>query len=45
MYNTLGQGLGNSLMGIIAIVLGFPAPFLFWKYGATLRARSRFAAG
>ncbi|OCK81681.1 MFS multidrug transporter [Lepidopterella palustris CBS 459.81] len=45
MYNALGYGWGNSLLGFIALALGLPAPFLFWKYGEALRARSRFAAG
>lgn len=45
MYDSLGYGWGNSLLGFIAIVLGFPAPFIFWKYGAKMRERSTFAAG
>jgi len=45
MYNTLGYGWGNSLLGFIAIGLGLPAPFLLWKFGARLRERSTFAAG
>ncbi|KAK5149049.1 hypothetical protein LTR04_000147 [Oleoguttula sp. CCFEE 6159] len=45
MYSALGNGWGNSLLAFIAIGLGLPAPFLLWKYGATLRERSKFAAG
>lgn len=45
MYAALDYGWGNSLLAFIAIVLGFPAPFLLWKYGQTLRAKSKFAAG
>jgi len=45
MYDRLGYGWGNSLLGFIAIGLGLPAPFLLWKYGARLRERSTFAAG
>ncbi|KAH8678905.1 MFS multidrug transporter-like protein [Tricladium varicosporioides] len=45
MYRALGNGWGNSLLGFIAIGLGFPAPFLLWKYGERLRKRSTFAAG
>ncbi|OCL03747.1 major facilitator superfamily transporter [Glonium stellatum] len=45
LFNSLGYGLGSSTLGLAAIVLGIPAPFLFWRYGATLRARSPFAAG
>ncbi|KAF1344878.1 major facilitator superfamily domain-containing protein [Delphinella strobiligena] len=45
MYNALGYGWGNSLLGFIAIGLGIPAPFLLWFYGEKLRSRSQFAAG
>lgn len=45
MYKTLDYGWGNSLLAFVAIGIGFPAPVLLWKYGAKLRARSRFAAG
>ncbi|KAF2438730.1 MFS general substrate transporter [Karstenula rhodostoma CBS 690.94] len=45
MFNALGYGWGNSLLGFIGIALGVPAPILLWKYGPTLRAKSQFAAG
>ncbi|KAF7509834.1 hypothetical protein GJ744_007345 [Endocarpon pusillum] len=45
MYNALDYGWGNTLLAFIAIALGIPAPFMLWKYGAKLRARSKFAAG
>lgn len=45
MYDTLGYGWGNSLLAFVAIVLGVPSPYLLWKYGEVLRARSKFAAG
>lgn len=45
MYRALDYGWGNSLLAFVAIGLGIPAPFMLWKYGETLRARSRFAAG
>ena len=45
MYKSLDYGWGNSLLGFIAIVLGVPAPFLLWRFGAALRAKSQFAAG
>ncbi|KAH7074271.1 MFS multidrug transporter-like protein [Paraphoma chrysanthemicola] len=45
MYAKLDFGWGNSLLGFVAIALGVPAPFMLWKYGEALRARSKFAAG
>ncbi|EFY87225.1 MFS multidrug transporter [Metarhizium acridum CQMa 102] len=45
MYKNLGYGMGGTLLAIISIVIGWPAPFLLWKYGAALRARSKFSAG
>lgn len=45
MYAKLHYGWGNSLLAFLAIGIGFPAPFLLWKYGEKLRQRSTFAAG
>ncbi|KAK3117020.1 hypothetical protein LTR53_002041 [Teratosphaeriaceae sp. CCFEE 6253] len=45
MYNALGYGWGNSLLAFVALVIGIPAPIMFWKYGAALRAKSQYAAG
>jgi MFS family permease len=45
MFNALDYGWGNSLLGFIALGLGVPAPFLLWRFGATLRAKSQYAAG
>ena len=45
MYKSLGYGWGNSVLGFAAIVIGIPAPFLFWRYGEKLRGMSKFAAG
>jgi multidrug resistance protein len=45
MYNALDYGWGNTVLGLVAIVLGWPAPILLWKYGETLRNRSTFASG
>ena len=44
MYGTLGTAWATSLLGFVCVAL-IPAPFLFYKYGAALRARSRFAPG
>ncbi|KAI1173878.1 major facilitator superfamily domain-containing protein [Nemania sp. FL0916] len=45
LYARLGQGWGNTLLALLGVVIGFPGPFLLWKYGETLRKRSPFAAG
>ncbi|KAF2626067.1 MFS general substrate transporter [Macroventuria anomochaeta] len=45
MYNALDFGWGNSLLGFVALALGVPAPFMLWKFGEGLRAKSQFAAG
>lgn len=45
MYNALGYGWGNSLLGFVALGLGVPAPWLLWYFGKKLRERSPFAAG
>jgi multidrug resistance protein len=45
MYNALDFGWGNSVLAFIALALGVPAPFMLWKYGETLRGKSKFAAG
>ncbi|KAH8899812.1 MFS multidrug transporter [Thozetella sp. PMI_491] len=44
MYDSLGYGWGNSLLGFIAIGIGWPAVVIFWKYGKTLREKSPYAA-
>ncbi|MCJ1432423.1 hypothetical protein MMC27_001779 [Xylographa pallens] len=45
MYASLGYGWGNSLLALVAIVLGIPAPLLLWRHGPWLRARSPYASG
>ena len=45
MYNLLGYGWGNSVLGFAAIAIGIPAPFLFWLFGEKLRGKSKYAAG
>ena len=45
MYNALGYGWGNSLIGFIAVGLGIPAPIFLWFFGKKLRGKSTFAAG
>ena len=36
MYDTLGLGWGNSLLGFISIAF-FPVPFILYFYGERLR--------
>lgn len=43
MYNALGYGGGSSLLAGFAIVVGCPAPWLFWTYGERIRHGSRYA--
>ncbi|KAJ7591012.1 MFS polyamine transporter [Mycena floridula] len=42
MYQSLGYGKGNTVLAAAAIILGCPAPFLFWRYGEAARMRSRY---
>lgn len=39
LYSTLGYGWGNTTLACLSVVIGFPTPFLLWKYGGRLRAR------
>ncbi|OKL59558.1 hypothetical protein UA08_05013 [Talaromyces atroroseus] len=45
VYSSLGYGWGNSLLAFLAIGLGWPAPFLLWRFGEILRKKSPYAAG
>ncbi|PYH92930.1 synaptic vesicle transporter [Aspergillus ellipticus CBS 707.79] len=45
MYNALHYGWGNSLLAFVSIGIGFPAPFVLWKYGERLRMKSNYAVG
>ena len=38
VYNKLGLGWGNSLLGFIALAM-CPIPFLFYWYGERLRTK------
>ena len=42
MFHNLGVGPAMSILGGIA-VLAIPVPFIFMKYGLTLRRLSKFA--
>ncbi|PWI68711.1 hypothetical protein PCL_01800 [Purpureocillium lilacinum] len=41
MYETLGYGWGNTLLGFLALAF-VPAPILFYKYGERLRRKTVF---
>ncbi|KAK7444062.1 hypothetical protein VKT23_015459 [Stygiomarasmius scandens] len=41
MYGTLGDGWGNSVLALICLIIGCPAPFIFYRYGPELRAWSK----
>ncbi|KAK5946090.1 hypothetical protein PMZ80_000229 [Knufia obscura] len=43
MYDALGYGWGNSLLGFIAIGIGMTAPLAFWLFGEKMRTRSSHA--
>ena len=42
MFLALGVGPGGSLIGGVAVLLA-PIPFVFYKYGESIRVKSRFA--
>ncbi|KAK1233026.1 hypothetical protein PQX77_003829 [Marasmius sp. AFHP31] len=42
MYDAMGSQWASSLLGFVALAL-MPIPFIFIKYGAKLRARSKYA--
>ncbi|KAJ9134838.1 MFS general substrate transporter [Coniochaeta hoffmannii] len=40
LYRSLGYGWGNSTIAFVGAVAGVVPPFLLWKYGARLRAKT-----
>ncbi|KXN88346.1 hypothetical protein AN958_07491, partial [Leucoagaricus sp. SymC.cos] len=44
MYAQLGDGWGNSILALICLVIGCPAPFIFYRYGPKLREWSKAAS-
>ncbi|TDL15905.1 MFS polyamine transporter [Rickenella mellea] len=44
MYETLGYGKSCTILALAAIVLGCPAPWLFWHFGERIRSKSRYIA-
>ncbi|KDQ23017.1 hypothetical protein PLEOSDRAFT_1094703 [Pleurotus ostreatus PC15] len=45
MYAALGFGKGDTILAAVAVAIGCPAPFLFWKYGERIRLASRGSTG
>ncbi|KZP33608.1 MFS general substrate transporter [Athelia psychrophila] len=45
MYARLGYGKGDTVLAVVAVVIGCPAPWLFWKYGERIRGASRGLCG
>ncbi|THC93430.1 hypothetical protein EYZ11_007089 [Aspergillus tanneri] len=41
MYQRLGYGWGNSVLGFVFLVVGDPLPVVLWVYGGRLRAYGR----
>ncbi|KAF8994559.1 MFS general substrate transporter [Cyathus striatus] len=44
MYGALGDGWGNTILALICLVIGCPAPFIFYRYGSRLRDWSKAAS-
>ena len=42
-YERVGYGWAKTAMAGVSVVIGWPAPFLLWKYGKKLRDRNRYA--
>ena len=43
MYEALGYGWGNSVLGFAGVAIGIPTPFLLYIYGERLRKMSSLA--
>jgi MFS family permease len=44
MYDALGEGWGNSVLGFGVVGVGFTGSLVLWFYGKQLRAKSQYAA-
>ncbi|SPO24007.1 related to MFS multidrug transporter [Ustilago trichophora] len=44
MYEHLGQGWGNTILALVSAVIGIPSPYVLFRYGPYLRAKSKYAA-
>ena len=43
LWDGLGYGVGGTVLAAVAVVIGCPAPWLFWRYGERIREGSRYA--
>lgn len=41
MYDTLGCGWRNSVVGFVGMVIKIPVPFIFWKHGPRGEAKEQ----
>lgn len=41
LYEKMDVGWGNTVLGVVTLVLAIPAPIALWFYGAKMRAWSR----
>lgn len=44
MYRSLGVGMGNTVLAMVALSFGIVSPFLLWRYGAWLRSKSTYCS-
>jgi multidrug resistance protein len=44
LYRKLEYGWGTTVIALVATTLGWPAPFLLWRFGPFLRAKSPYSA-
>ena len=42
MFDALGVNWASTLLGCVALIL-VPIPVVFWRFGAKIRTRSKFA--
>ncbi|KAJ7838471.1 hypothetical protein B0H14DRAFT_3870029 [Mycena olivaceomarginata] len=42
MYAKLGYGKGDTILAVLGIIIGCPAPWLFWTYGKQIRMKSKY---
>jgi hypothetical protein len=45
LFESLGYGWGCSLLAFLAIIIGVPSAPLLFKYGESIRAKSRYTKG